>query len=62
MTLLQPVQSASARDLMISTFENYVKTSESNKSESLRQAMLMMMSNENRSHPFFWAAFAVHGD
>jgi CHAT domain-containing protein len=56
------VDSTAARDLMISTFENYLAGGEQDKSGSLRKAMLSMMKDENRAHPFFWAPFAVHGD
>ncbi|TET52663.1 MAG: CHAT domain-containing protein, partial [Anaerolineales bacterium] len=31
-------------------------------SEALRQSQLEMIENENRAHPFFWAAFILSGD
>jgi CHAT domain-containing protein len=56
------VDTTAARDLMINTFENYIKGGEKDKSGSLRKAILTMISDENRAHPFFWAPFAVLGD
>jgi CHAT domain-containing protein len=61
------VESASARDLMIS-FHRQALTSQAaakpkaTKAEALRQAALKMMKSPETSHPFYWAEFVLVGD
>ncbi len=61
------VESASARDLMVETFNNITKYK---KPEALRQAKLRMMRSSrdmgdmklSLSHPYFWAPFVLVGE
>jgi CHAT domain-containing protein len=57
-----PVDSLSARDLMIDTFSAYRQSGNGDKAKSLQIAMQKMMTDPVRSHPFYWAAFSVIGD
>jgi CHAT domain-containing protein len=57
-----PVDSLSARDLMIDTFAAYRQSGNGDKAKSLQIAMQKMMRDPVRSHPFYWAAFSVIGD
>jgi CHAT domain-containing protein len=61
------VESASARDLMISFHRQaltspVVAKSKATKAEALRQAALKLMKNSETSHPFYWAGFVLVGD
>jgi hypothetical protein len=55
------VESASARDLMIS-FHKGLMTPKTPKAEALRQAALSLLKSPETSHPFYWAGFALVGD
>jgi CHAT domain-containing protein len=57
-----PVDSLSARDLMMDTFAAYRQSSNGDKARSLQIAMQKMMKDPAKSHPFYWAAFSVIGD
>jgi CHAT domain-containing protein/lipopolysaccharide biosynthesis regulator YciM len=61
------VESASARDLMISFHRQALASpaaakSKATKAEALRQAALKMMKNPETRHPFYWAGFVLVGD
>jgi CHAT domain-containing protein len=56
------VESSSARDLMISTFKAYKQSAGLSKSTSLQSAMLKMIADPKRSHPFYWAPFSLISD
>jgi CHAT domain-containing protein len=60
------VESASARDLMISFHHQLTSPaaakSRATKAEALRQAALKLMKNPETSHPFYWAGFVLVGD
>jgi CHAT domain-containing protein/Tfp pilus assembly protein PilF len=61
------VESASARDLMISFhLQNLASPasakSKATKAEALRRAALKLMKNPETSHPFYWAGFVLVGD
>src|SRR5262245_11925464 len=61
------VESASARDLMLS-FHRQLRAphasakQKATKAEALRQAALTLMKNPQTSHPFYWAGFVLVGD
>jgi CHAT domain-containing protein len=69
-----PVETRSARALMVDTFSRYAKQGVTRKSAALREAMLAMIDGEGYvdpstskplyryAHPFFWAPFVVVGD
>jgi CHAT domain-containing protein len=54
------VDSAPTRDLMIA-FHSNRKQKGMTSAESLRQAQLQLMSREETSAPFYWAAFSLFG-
>lgn len=56
------VESVSAKELMVATFDHYTRNPLAPKAESLRQAMLKVMNMPRYSHPFFWAPYALVGD
>jgi CHAT domain-containing protein len=56
------VDSESAVTLTTETFKNYQSKPLEAKAESLRQAMLTVMSNPATSHPTYWAPYALVGD
>lgn len=56
------VESVSAKELMVATFDHYTRNPQAPKAESLRQAMLKVMNMPRYSHPFFWAPYALVGD
>ena len=60
------VESASARDLMISFHRQALASpaaakSKATKAAALRQAALKMMKNPETRHPFYWAGFVLVG-
>jgi len=60
------VESASARDLMISFHRKALASpaaakSKATKAAALRQAALKMMKNPETRHPFYWAGFVLVG-
>ncbi|MCC6611044.1 MAG: CHAT domain-containing protein [Burkholderiales bacterium] len=69
-----PVETRSARSLMVDTFSRYAKEGSKRKSAALREAMLAMIDGEGYvdpatgkplyryAHPLFWAPFVVVGD
>jgi CHAT domain-containing protein len=69
-----PVETRSARELMVGVFERYAKDPSQRKSAALREAMLAMIDGEGYrdpasgkslyryAHPLFWAPFVVVGD
>jgi CHAT domain-containing protein len=56
------VDSESAVTLTTETFKNYQSKPTQAKAESLRQAMLTVMSNPATAHPTYWAPYALVGD
>jgi CHAT domain-containing protein len=56
------VESESATQLTSATFAHYVANPKSPKAESLRQAMLQVMSVRRFAHPAYWAPYALVGD
>ena len=56
------VDSESAVTLTTETFKNYQSKPTEAKAESLRQAMLTVMSNPATAHPTYWAPYALVGD
>jgi len=48
--------------LTTETFKNYQSKPQEAKAESLRQAMLTVMSNPATAHPTYWAPYALVGD
>ncbi|MEN9587576.1 MAG: hypothetical protein RIT15_1151 [Pseudomonadota bacterium] len=56
------VDSESAVTLTTETFKNYQSKPQEAKAESLRQAMLTVMSNPATAHPTYWAPYALVGD
>lgn len=56
------VDSESAMTLTTETFKNYQSKPTEAKAESLRQAMLTVMSNPATAHPTYWAPYALVGD
>jgi CHAT domain-containing protein len=56
------VDSESAVTLTTETFKNYQSKPTQAKAESLRQAMLTVMSNPDTAHPTYWAPYALVGD
>jgi CHAT domain-containing protein len=56
------VESSAARDLMISTFKAYKQSAGLSKSTSLQKAMITMIADPKRSHPFYWAPFSLISD
>jgi CHAT domain-containing protein len=56
------VDSESAVTLTTETFKNYQSKPTEAKTESLRQAMLTVMSNPVTAHPTYWAPYALVGD
>ena len=61
------VESASARDLMVSFHRQALASpvaakSKATKAEALRRAALKLMKNPETSHPFYWAGFVLVGD
>ena len=56
------VESQSAMALTTETFKNYQSKPTEAKAESLRQAMLTVMSNPATAHPTYWAPYALVGD
>jgi CHAT domain-containing protein len=56
------VEKSSARDFMISIFKAYKQTARSSKSTSLQTAMIKMIADPKRSHPFYWAPFSIISD
>ena len=56
------VESESATQLTSATFAHYVANPQAPKAESLRQAMLQVMSIRRFAHPAYWAPYALVGD
>jgi CHAT domain-containing protein len=56
------VETESAKLLTTGTFAHYVANAEDGKAESLRQAMLRVMSMPQYGHPAYWAPYALVGD
>src|SRR5450830_230076 len=56
------VDSESAKELTTATFAHHTANPSERKAESLRQAMLKVMSNAEHAHPAFWAPYALVGD
>ncbi len=56
------VESESAMQLTTETFKNYQSKPNEAKAESLRQAMLTVMSHPATAHPTYWAPYALVGD
>ncbi len=56
------VDSAAATALTTATFAHYTSNPQSPKAESLRQAMLGVMSSPAFPHPAYWAPYALVGD
>jgi CHAT domain-containing protein len=56
------VESESAKELTTNTMQNYINNPTQRKAESLRQAMLTVMSNPKYQHPAYWAPYALVGD
>ena len=56
------VETESAKLLTTATFEHHATHPQASKAESLRQAMLRVMSDPKYSQPAFWAPFALVGD
>jgi CHAT domain-containing protein len=56
------VESNSAKELTTRTFIHFTQFPNAPKSESLREAMLQVMSDPRYSHPAFWAPYALVGD
>jgi CHAT domain-containing protein/tetratricopeptide (TPR) repeat protein len=56
------VDSESAKLLTTSTLSHYMADANQRKAESLRQAMLSVMTNPQYRHPAFWAPYALVGD
>jgi CHAT domain-containing protein len=69
-----PVETRSARELMVGVFERYAKDPSHRKAAALREAMLALIDGEGYvdptsgkplyryAHPLFWAPFVVVGD
>lgn len=69
-----PVETRSARELMVRVFERYAKDPSQRKSAALREAMVALIDGEGYrdpasgkplyryAHPLFWAPFVVVGD
>lgn len=56
------VDSESAKRLTTATFEHYATHPTSPKAESLRQAMLKLMTAPGYRHPAYWAPYSLVGD
>jgi CHAT domain-containing protein/tetratricopeptide (TPR) repeat protein len=56
------VDSESAVTLTTETFKHYQTNPTAAKAESLRQAMLKVMSEPKTAHPAYWAPYALVGD
>jgi CHAT domain-containing protein len=56
------VDSDSAVTLTTETFKHYQNNPTAQKAESLRQAMLTVLSNPTTAHPAYWAPYALVGD
>lgn len=56
------VESESAKLLTTATFAHYMANPQAAKAESLREAMLMVMTLPRYAHPAFWAPYALVGD
>lgn len=56
------VESNSAKELTTRTFMHFTQFPNAPKSESLREAMLQVMSDPRYGHPAFWAPYALVGD
>lgn len=56
------VESNSAKELTTRTFIHFTQFPNAPKSESLREAMLQVMSDPRYGHPAFWAPYALVGD
>lgn len=56
------VESESAKELTTNTMMNYMANPMQRKAESLRQAMLTVMSKPQYKHPAYWAPYALVGD
>ena len=56
------MESESARLLTTATFAHYMANPQAPKAESLRQAMLSVMSMPQYQHPAYWAPYALVGD
>jgi len=69
-----PVETRSARELMVGVFERYAKDPSKRKGAALREAMVALIDGEGcvdpasgkplyrYAHPLFWAPFVVVGD
>jgi CHAT domain-containing protein/Tfp pilus assembly protein PilF len=57
---LWQVSDAATRDLMVDYYKRMVAGE--SRGEALRRVQLNMLKRENRSHPFYWAAFIQSGD
>jgi CHAT domain-containing protein len=69
-----PVETRSARELMVGVFERYAKDPSQRKGAALREAMVALIDGEGYrdpasgkvlyryAHPLFWAPFVVVGD
>lgn len=56
------VESNSAKELTTRTFKHFTQFPNTPKSESLREAMLVVMADSRYGHPAFWAPYALVGD
>ncbi len=56
------VETESAKQLTIATFEHHAAHAQAGKAASLRQAMLDVMAMPRYAHPAYWAAFLLVGD
>uniref|UniRef100_UPI001951A6C2 CHAT domain-containing protein n=1 Tax=Halomicronema sp. CCY15110 TaxID=2767773 RepID=UPI001951A6C2 len=54
------VEDEGTQDLMVRYYENLL--SGMGRSEALRQVQLEMISSDDYSHPYYWAAFVLTGD
>ena len=57
-----PVESRAATLLTTKTFEAMQVDPSVGRSEALRKSMMSLASNDNYSHPAFWAPFVVVGE
>lgn len=56
------VESQSAKLLTTATFEHYAANPRAGKAESLRRAMLEVMSSRKYAHPAYWAPYVLVGE
>ncbi|HEU4855177.1 MAG TPA: tetratricopeptide repeat protein [Nitrosospira sp.] len=57
---LWKVDDHATKDLMVDYYKHLI--SNKGRSEALRESQLAMLTNQNRSHPFYWASFIPSGN